>query len=1357
MVLSLACLGATGYFVYRMIKQPPGVEEVFKQAETTYSQGEDAFKAGNAAVAAERFGEARKQVEQVLGSVEKSMADAESSGKKLPKQDEMQNLRTKAHYLRAHIIRDYYFAKAAADGKPIAESLDSSTGEKYRNFLAIPDEKDRVEAVGSLRTAAVELHKDGVALRECLRVELQVTPINWERLSNLCSAILELDPKDSRAHYWLARYEFLQPQLDDKGYTDTDPAKRSSERVERALRAVRKAKELGTQPPWRLLEIEARALDWLAEHTPKKKGAPNKSEDELRSLLFHPTDGALAKARSGQTLELPTLYDLQGVLVAHTIGARLAARDAAKPGSDTKALASMARGLLETAPKLRASVAGKANSAEINLAIVQVANAAQPVMSAGAPADWEALFDKCLNEVGDAKAPAAQSPALTTQLTDLIRKEIRRAAERGDKDREEKLKKRQSELVNTALKDADASKATGPEREALHARALETKLIDGASNDELAVHIEALAAVPAATRPAIAAFAEAVVALRKGQFNRARERLETALRRRDSADFHFAANVLLYQIYSAMGQPGPALSALREREPFIAQPEKLSALDRAYLPEAASGTDDHAAFIAIANLDVARQRMARHSRDNPETPAPAELWTAADKMGDATLKKLRTPSAIDLHLRLHLFHFRMQLNRRDAAEELIAGLRRDYSNSLCSLAAQAEWLARPRTLTSADPKPSPDGIKEADSLIQDFARSRPRDAAAKLIWVEWLTKTGRLEDAVAFLKDLPNLDNAVSGPLLRGIAHLRGYPLAAPEAREVLEDRPDKTEVFAELLEAARPESESAPADPFRRVETGGRQALAKAAGQLADGHFEHAAHAFAEVILITDLSAAARDGLWRTLRSCTAVDPARARAICGALSADFPEEPTVYYSAAIAALAQGEIGQPRDGWDRSQITMAGALNRWEPTAKRIGGDPATLAITRARFWTAVGQTLQAREEAARALAYDATDVPTMVFYARQSLATGTEDGLKAARARWNTAVAIDPDDLAVRCLEAEIKGRTDPVGATALVREIVKDHPKSSRAWALLVRLCDPKLEAAEALNRAKEWRKTNPSDLAAAQELIRQLLLSNRLGDAKAAADEFLADCKAGTTGKLNDLKAGLTGDGLTVWEKNSALCAANVLRYARLGVAAVFRQGGQSEEADARLNEALQEDAGAEPVLLQQATAAVSAGKSKDAWQAYHRILVKNPRQAVAAAGAVKLLTGPLDDASTAFRVVKAFGTSGDDGIDPDIFPHDLVLAIGAAHEKFGSDRPAIRRILVGGLKRFPNDARLQLYTGQLHYALGDGRLANDCLQRALKLAKVESPDMSAEQRKQLITDVEEALRRLREEPKTGNSDT
>src|SRR5262249_28630656 len=159
-----------------------------------------------------------------------------------------------------------------------------------------------------------------------------------------------------------------------------------------------------------------------------------------------------------------------------------------------------------------------------------------------------------------------------------------------------------------------------------------------------------------------------------------------------------------------------------------------------FLPQAAAGADDHAAFIAVANLDVARQRIARHGRDNPDAPAPAELWTAAEKMADGALKKLRTPSDIDLHLRLHLFRFRMQLNRRDAAEELIAGLRRDYSSSLDSLAAQAEWLARPRTLTSGDAKPSPEGIKEADALVQEFSRSRPRDAGAKLLWVEWLTR-----------------------------------------------------------------------------------------------------------------------------------------------------------------------------------------------------------------------------------------------------------------------------------------------------------------------------------------------------------------------------------------------------------------------------------------------------------------------------------------------------------------------------------------------------------------------------------------------------------------------------------------
>lgn len=852
MVLSFTFLGVAGYLVYLSIQPQQSAEEVYKQAEASYAQGEDAFKSGNYAVASERFEEARKKIENLLGAIQKQREEAKAAGKEIPKKDEIDALDARANYLRFRAIRDKSYAQAARDGKPIPEQFDSTTGEKYRSVWRIPDFDDRDQAAGSLVDAATVLTKEAAVLKEAVRFELERRPQpEWERLSKFLNATLELDPNDARAYYWLARYDYIQPVKTDKGWVEIESGKRSAERVERALRAVRKAKEIGKQPPWRLLDIEARTLEWLADAQKRKATQPGKSETELRTLLLHPSDGALATARKAQSFDLPTSFDLQGMLTAFYISAKLTARDAGKSEGDRKALIAVLRGFLEAAPKIQGTISGKAVPAEVAQVMLETLAIAQPVLNPANSPEWSELFDKYLEEAGETKISGARRTALMMVAGDLLRKEIRRAADTGDVEREKKLKKKQSDLIDATLKDAEGGKLSAAELEPLHARALEIKLLNGASAEELSPHLQALTAIPAATRPAITFYAEALIAWRLGDMRLARDLLETSLKYRDSANFLFGAQWLLYQIYAAHGQLGLALNALRDTEPYFARPDKLTALDRLVLGSTVLAPDDFAAHVASANIDIARQRIARHLRENPETALPPELSAAAEKLADAALKKLKTPSVADMYLRLAVFQLRLAQQRYEQAEEAMRSLRRDYPDSTSVLAAELSRLALPRTLTTGIAKPSPQGIKEADALIEEFCTARPGNIQARLCRIEWFASANRMDEATAFAAELASIDKQLSSELLGLFAHLDGYPMTWSVSRAILEGHRPDGRLASILVRAAadqRP-SPGAPADPFHLGEIRARTSLYAAARELADGRFEAAARGFASTL----------------------------------------------------------------------------------------------------------------------------------------------------------------------------------------------------------------------------------------------------------------------------------------------------------------------------------------------------------------------------------------------------------------------------------------------------------------------------------------------------------------------------
>src|SRR5262249_34933118 len=122
-----------------------------------------------------------------------------------------------AFWLKARALRDYDFAAALVDGKPIKVTIDSTTGQSFRAIVSIRDVEREAEAKICLIQAALRLKDNADVQTDTLRMVVMHTPTNVALLERICLQMLAIDPLDTRANYQLANYHYEQPAQDAKG------------------------------------------------------------------------------------------------------------------------------------------------------------------------------------------------------------------------------------------------------------------------------------------------------------------------------------------------------------------------------------------------------------------------------------------------------------------------------------------------------------------------------------------------------------------------------------------------------------------------------------------------------------------------------------------------------------------------------------------------------------------------------------------------------------------------------------------------------------------------------------------------------------------------------------------------------------------------------------------------------------------------------------------------------------------------------------------------------------------------------------------------------------------------------------
>jgi len=1345
-LLTAVCVGGAGFIAYKVFFDTVSTAKELKAAEDAYARGLAAYNDKNWADAVVRFDEARLLSQKALVSL-----DAEIKNEKVP-EDQARSIVGRVSWLKARAIRDHAFAKAQADGKGIPETTDAQYKETFRALLLIPDADARNEAFNSLRIATSLMGADPQTpkdlfrdvLKEALRVELVLPIIQWKVAEPLLRKSLELNPNDARSHYFLARFEYDQP---DDNSLPTDVKKKTSERVNRATEHLAAAKKNGAQF-WRTAGLEAEILDWPVVTGAARKLKPEaiaSAEKALDDLLFTSPTGLIEVAARGENLTNLGRADALGMSRTLLVGIDRALADARKPGGSPDRVRAVARAATELADKLDAEPATKPFVPDVLFAVLQVSIAAQPVLVKADPVGWRehaARIDALVEKSADS---IRGRPAINKQLAQLATLNAFQAARAKDPVAAKQLLAKALQITEEGLKAAEEAKLPAAEIDEYHALVAERKLRAGAKVEDIEPHLARLRVSAVPVQKQWGQFLDAAVAERQGKMEKARKLLQTLTADRNNADINvrdraFQATVLLFRASKATGDEVAALAALGEIDAKYAS-EQVSPAARAFADENIGGPDAVTALRVIGNLAVALQAAVRFTKDNPGKPVPGDLVAGNETAADTLMKKLRPPSTGDRTARLAFANFYRATNRRNLTETRLAELATDYPDSVDVLRARCTLLAAPKDVTAT--VISEDGVAAADGLIRAFIKAYPGDRAGPLFNAEWLILTNRAAAAADYLKDAANFPGGRDPVIDRILAAALFRSGQRDEAQKILTRLPSDPTTDAILIQAAttREAGEKQLKDALgRQYDDPGLFRVYEAALRLSEGKYEEAIREFASAVEFTRVGAAAKAGLQRALVDYAGVEPAKARDAAVKLTVEMPDEPGLYLAAADAALILDEIGEPADTWEQTKTAWA-AMNRWETVAQKAGTPRPDIALAKTYFQLLAGNPDGAKREAANGLTRDPKHVPIMLALADLSLAPPAYTA--RARELYDAAVKENPADPRLPYLDARIKTATnDWAGAAAVYERLVGETPRNAGPYALLVGASEGAGKKEVALKWARAWQAKLPDDPQAATTVVRLLAVADK-ADAIKAADTFVARQVAEArkrTAELNPPIPQADADKASDRARGTAL----------LVVASGFFRAQVLDEAAARALEAGKYLHGDERVALMLGDVAILRKDWDTALDIYRALLKQNPRHFIAGNNLAWILAEHQNNPSAALTVVEDVrkGRNGVRPIGAERLPADFLDTIGVVYMKLNQPGKfkEMQALFEVAVKRHPIDPRMYLYLGQAQAENGEKSKAIESLDTATRLAGVKNA-LPEEQNKGVINAAETTRKRIR----------
>ena len=644
---------------------------------------------------------------------------------------------------KANQLRDSVFAAALVAGKPIPETNDSSTGERFRSFTVLPDSVQS-DAVSRLRNATDALPDDLGLVTEGLRTELMLWPIQWMQVKVLAEATLKLKPDDPRSLYLLARIEFEQPTLDDPTKS-TPPKLRNSARIRKSFEYLTELKKTPHFPPWRVALLEAKIHGWTIDDAQRRgEDAAARTAQAALAAMFWGDGGLIARAQSGEGLAGPLSgWDVEGVLGMFDRALSLAVFTSS-PVERAAQVVRVNREFMKFSIPRPGRNDTNLSTEAISTGMMTVLLQSDRLLAGPGRAEWSGLLDAYRDRWQTEMRQGQLSPAVVTAFADECRLESRRQRAISSA-RAAALEAQASDWLDTSLRMSAAKNLPVSAQATLHASAAYGKIVAGGPRSEIAVHLKALAACPEPAVKAMGNILEGFSLVKIGALDQANEKLELLHRALDPERM-LPAHLLLNEIFFGTANADRLLPSLRLLERTLDdQPDRFTTSERVWLADLAPDIDRIRFLMAQAHLDMARDKHYRYQLKNPGHEPPQDLWYGHVREASELAKKLSPTSA-----------YRVYLHQQDALCALSLGQRARATFVVEALRALPDEHLAAVSLAVALAFPPGNGTRQfADELEAEFRQrlaKEPTDSATRLGLAIILARTGRAEEAVKSLE-----------------------------------------------------------------------------------------------------------------------------------------------------------------------------------------------------------------------------------------------------------------------------------------------------------------------------------------------------------------------------------------------------------------------------------------------------------------------------------------------------------------------------------------------------------------------------------------------------------------------------
>lgn len=1249
-------------------------------------------------------------------------------------------------YLKSKVLRDKYYCLALAAGKPLAEATDSVTGENFRNIYAIPDSADQADAAGSLRGAAMHFLPGELDVQlDALRLTLMTQPISWDHVERIGKAILALKPDDSRAKYLLARVDFEQP--DQRTHRPTPPEKRSRERVLVASRTIDEVKADPKFPVWRTDYLRASIHRWLMKNPvgDREKG----QRDELKildGLLLDPFNGALARMRKGQGFDNLGAWDSEGILGLYVMATEVAMEKARKkPG------VSKDNGFVKPADSLAMQAvfvelldfcAAKAKRNDPNFprpllmaTLLNTMVSGQAMLALAYPKEWQQGLQQLRPLFKEEFDAERCDPTRVAQFAELLLREAQIVLRRGGMaEQAQELHAEAKKWLGDGLAFGNRHHFKNEQMLPLNVLAANVYFISGEKRDVVAPILEALHRIGLPQTMATALMIDGAFDEREGRLLLAKEKIERAVKI-DGGDEEIRGHATLANIYMAMERPDYALLNLLHLKEIFNRYDDLADQEKEWLAVFLRSPQNYHALTVIASLENARRTIAVHLRKNPGTKTfPPDLVKEDENRVKGLFKRelaslTNNPAFI---ARTAWVHHLALTNRRKEAEDEWQALNINFPDRLELLSLKIELLERD-AFESGDLQKRKALPTEVDRLILAFMKAHPADQSAQLYYATWLAHTRRTEPAVASLKAI--VEGSSVTPEVRRTATAIMLTLESDlSPNALLRHLPRNPQIDRVLFDLGKNSinSKAEIRSALSRHESLGLTRIMQADDLYVSGEFAKAAQAFALALDHTRVRPFAEQGFLRSILALANRDPQAARTTIDGIYLEFPNEPTILIAYASVLLAQDNIGSATDDWELHR-TMGSALNAWE---QRLGGvnkdKSAAIALTRSEFWARANRFDLALGQAKRALNYDRQNPVALAACATLILDDPSQDPRPELQEYLIELERFAPNSVAVRRLLGRAAERSHQWNdAVRYFERNIAAAPKDRESYARLINVLDAQEETEEAAKWLKEWRAKLPNDSQAVSIEIRRLAQAKDIKRAIEVADRFLEQ-----TQKIGIERAQKASDA-----KTKAKLIEDSRWLPQLELVRGFALGGALDEAERRILQMPKLYADSLPAQEMLADVYLKRKQWDKAEPILTALVDKNPRNLTLVNNLAQLLAVHTKNPSRAREVIRASMKTDATAMSvraTDRLPAEFLNTIGVVYTKL--DNPAYGRELLQffttAALRFPNDPRVELYTGVGYELIGENERAADHYERAIK--KAVHPSISTEQRDLLLTD-------------------